>query len=55
MPRGVLPDRYGIDDANFPKHIGLQLLYPFRTPEARSESPAAAKPSEVANCAPELR
>jgi sterol desaturase/sphingolipid hydroxylase (fatty acid hydroxylase superfamily) len=55
MPRGVLPDRYGIDDTNFPKHIGLQLLYPFRTPAARSESPAAAKPSEVANCAPELR
>lgn len=54
MPKGVLPDRYGIDDANFPKSIGQQLLYPFRTPEPLPDRSERAKPTQVANCAPEL-
>lgn len=31
MPHGALPDRYGVDDSGFPKGLGRQILYPFRT------------------------
>ena len=30
MPKGVLPDNYGIDDQNFPEGISRQLAYPFQ-------------------------
>jgi hypothetical protein len=30
MPDGVLPDDYGVHDANIPPEIGGQLAYPFR-------------------------
>jgi sterol desaturase/sphingolipid hydroxylase (fatty acid hydroxylase superfamily) len=35
MPRGVLPDGYGVDNPDFPKDAGGQLLYPFRQGEPR--------------------
>lgn len=30
MPEGELPDRYGVDDPDFPSGFGRQLLYPLR-------------------------
>jgi sterol desaturase/sphingolipid hydroxylase (fatty acid hydroxylase superfamily) len=30
MPKGELPDRYGVDDEAFPDGFAAQLLYPFR-------------------------
>jgi sterol desaturase/sphingolipid hydroxylase (fatty acid hydroxylase superfamily) len=30
MPAGERPDRYGIDDREFPEGFGAQLMYPFR-------------------------
>jgi sterol desaturase/sphingolipid hydroxylase (fatty acid hydroxylase superfamily) len=44
MPRGVLPDGYGVDDPDFPKTFGAQLLYPFRSkaPEVESSREVAA-------------
>jgi hypothetical protein len=30
MPKGELPDAYGVDDKNFPEGFGAQMLYPFR-------------------------
>ena len=30
MPAGQRPERYGIDDANFPKHFTGQLVHPFK-------------------------
>lgn len=30
MPKGELPDEYGVDDKNFPESFGGQMLYPFR-------------------------
>lgn len=30
MPKGELPDRYGVDDEHFPEGLTAQLLYPFR-------------------------
>ena len=35
MPKGELPDRYGVDDAAFPQGLGAQLLYPFRPAKGR--------------------
>ena len=43
MPRGVLPDRYGIDDKEFPAGFGSQLAYPFKSKPAVAETPAAAR------------
>ena len=45
MPAGVLPDRYGVDDANFPKSLARQLLYPWvsNPPEPTSEGAAASE------------
>jgi hypothetical protein len=31
MPKGVLPDRYGIADKEFPAGFGAQLAYPCPT------------------------
>src|ERR1700677_3697000 len=31
MPKGVLPDSYGIDDKEFPEGFGRQLAYPFKS------------------------
>jgi sterol desaturase/sphingolipid hydroxylase (fatty acid hydroxylase superfamily) len=33
MPKGELPDRYGVDDTEFPEGVAAQLLYPFRKPK----------------------
>jgi sterol desaturase/sphingolipid hydroxylase (fatty acid hydroxylase superfamily) len=30
MPKGELPDAYGVDDEHFPESFGAQMLYPFR-------------------------
>jgi sterol desaturase/sphingolipid hydroxylase (fatty acid hydroxylase superfamily) len=30
MPRGVIPDHFGVDDPNFPESLEGQMLYPFR-------------------------
>jgi hypothetical protein len=30
MPAGELPDRYGIDDREFPTTFGAQLMHPFK-------------------------
>jgi sterol desaturase/sphingolipid hydroxylase (fatty acid hydroxylase superfamily) len=30
MPKGELPDEYGVDDKDFPEGFGAQMLYPFR-------------------------
>jgi sterol desaturase/sphingolipid hydroxylase (fatty acid hydroxylase superfamily) len=29
MPKGVLPDGFGVDDPHFPKNIEMQMVYPF--------------------------
>jgi sterol desaturase/sphingolipid hydroxylase (fatty acid hydroxylase superfamily) len=42
MPKGELPDRYGVDDAHFPEGFGAQLLYPFRKPKDAGAQPGAA-------------
>ena len=34
MPAGVLPDRYGIDDKEFPTTFGAQLAHPFKSKAA---------------------
>ncbi|MDB5557802.1 MAG: Sterol desaturase [Enterovirga sp.] len=42
MPKGELPDGYGVDDAAFPEGLGAQLLYPFRKPrDAAPHAPEA--------------
>jgi len=46
MPRGVLPDGYGVDDPHFPKGFGEQLLYPWR--KSPAEAPAQAADVERA-------
>ena len=30
MPKGVLPDNFGVDDPHFPKGFEQQMLYPLR-------------------------
>lgn len=32
MPKGALPDAYGVDDEHFPESFLAQLLYPFKKP-----------------------
>lgn len=34
MPAGVLPDRYGIGDGEFPTAFGAQLMQPFKNKAA---------------------
>ena len=33
MPKGALPDAYGIGEPEFPRSFGRQLLYPFVAPK----------------------
>ena len=42
MPKGELPDQYGVDDKAFPEGFGAQLLYPFRKPSDSAEEPPAS-------------
>ena len=44
MPAGVLPDRYGVDDAAFPCGFVAQLLYPFGAVRPAAP-PAATRPA----------
>ncbi|MDB5510756.1 MAG: sterol desaturase family protein [Enterovirga sp.] len=45
MPAGERPDRYGVDDANFPTGLAAQMLYPFRKPDGSgSPEPQAVSP-----------
>jgi sterol desaturase/sphingolipid hydroxylase (fatty acid hydroxylase superfamily) len=37
MPKGVMPDNFGVDDPHFPKGFEDQLLYPFKTPQQPAE------------------
>jgi sterol desaturase/sphingolipid hydroxylase (fatty acid hydroxylase superfamily) len=37
MPKGVVPDRFGVDDPHFPKAFEHQMLYPFKTPRQPAE------------------
>ena len=43
MPKGELPDQFGVDDTHFPKDLMGQVLYPWsrRTPEAAPKAEAA--------------
>jgi len=34
LPKGALPDAYGIGEPEFPRSFGRQLLYPFVTPKS---------------------
>jgi sterol desaturase/sphingolipid hydroxylase (fatty acid hydroxylase superfamily) len=43
MPAGVLPDRYGIDDKEFPTTFGAQLAHPFKSKPAAPQAPAPAR------------
>lgn len=42
MPKGELPDRFGIHDKQFPEEFLGQLAYPFRAPKKKAAQPAAA-------------
>lgn len=46
MPKGELPDRYGVDDKQFPEGFAAQMLYPFKK-NGDAESVAQAGTSEV--------
>ena len=43
MPKGELPDQFGVDDSHFPKDLMGQVLYPWsrRTPDAAPKAEAA--------------
>ena len=41
MPRGVLPDAYGVHDKHFPDGFLAQLAYPFRKRPKRAAAPAS--------------
>ena len=43
MPKGVLPDRYGIADKEFPAGFGAQLAYPFKNKTEVAQTPAPAR------------
>ena len=43
MPKGVLPDRYGITDKEFPAGFGAQLAYPFKNKPTVAQTPATAQ------------
>jgi sterol desaturase/sphingolipid hydroxylase (fatty acid hydroxylase superfamily) len=43
MPEGVLPDRYGIADREFPASFGAQLAYPFKNKAEVAQTPAPAQ------------
>src|SRR5580692_7252229 len=43
MPKGVLPDRYGIADKEFPAGFGAQLAYPFKNKPTVAQTPAPAR------------
>ena len=43
MPAGVLPDRYGIDDQEFPKSFGAQLMHPFKSKAGTPQAPAPVR------------
>jgi sterol desaturase/sphingolipid hydroxylase (fatty acid hydroxylase superfamily) len=43
MPAGELPDRYGIDDREFPTSFGAQLMHPFRSKAAVPQAPAPVR------------
>jgi sterol desaturase/sphingolipid hydroxylase (fatty acid hydroxylase superfamily) len=40
MPKGVLPDNFGVDDPAFPKSLEGQMIYPFVKPERPAGVPA---------------
>ena len=43
MPKGVLPDRYGIADKEFPAGFGAQLAYPFKNKPEAAQTPTPAR------------
>ena len=43
MPAGILPDRYGIADKEFPTSFGGQLVHPFKSKAAAVQTPAPAR------------
>jgi sterol desaturase/sphingolipid hydroxylase (fatty acid hydroxylase superfamily) len=40
MPKGQLPDNFGVDDPDFPKSLEGQMIYPFKSPPAPQEAAA---------------
>lgn len=46
MPRGELPDAYGVDDPEFPTQWGRQIVYPFLPQPAPGSVSSSRKPSE---------
>jgi sterol desaturase/sphingolipid hydroxylase (fatty acid hydroxylase superfamily) len=50
MPEGRMPERYGVDDPEFPRGFFGQLVYPFKTsprPQATAPAPAASAADRV--------
>lgn len=45
MPKGELPDRFGIHDKAFPEGLGGQLMYPFRGRKKRQSADGKALPA----------
>jgi len=43
MPKGELPDSYGIADKEFPAGFGAQLAYPFKSRPEVAQTPAPAR------------
>lgn len=57
MPEGQLPQRYGVDDPQFPQGFLRQLIYPFVSPEKaqRAEAPISVPPSAIGSAPPRPR
>ena len=45
MPKGVLPDNYGVHDKHFPDGFLAQLAYPFRKAKKKVVAPSDAQPA----------
>lgn len=45
MPKGELPDRYGVHDKAFPQDLAGQMMYPFRKPERVGKAGGVAQPA----------